>query len=539
MKPDKFDEAIRRKLEGIQPGFQEEDWGKFKAYQSTQIPASFIQRYGRSMMYTAASVAAAVMVFANVYQYRQKQQLKQEITQLKGKLSQKDNAPIRTSTRVDTVYITKYISVESSSQPNAYAQSVPSFNEINTNELKNEIPNEVSESLKNAGKVIRQNSNERISEASERQPAENETNALEEKDDNPSTVDVINEKLPVGSSSGKGKNNPASLKRESIGKNSPKTSASSLSNQKGNTVDRNEISRTERVIQNGEANEVMNKTGSVAANVNTPADPIASSEIALLEPKQTLSELDGLEPANAQVKRYAYATLSAAATNSAAAETKATPSPPPSISLKNIKFRMGAGLNIGDKFTGYSLNTNLLLGKYWSVDVGIGKARINGPQYFTDAVFKAKNNRDFQTWKKSGAPQPPLLPPQAFDITTSVSLVRMPISLTYRWPINSNSGLTLLMSGGTNLNLSATQEYCFSYQERNGELEEEEGKFDVKPALSNDLMFSAGIEKQWKSLVFQTEVYAAPYLQKPTYLTENRNIGVRFKLLYHFGKTRI
>ena len=326
------------------------------------------------------------------------------------------------------------------------------------------------------------------------------------------------------------------MKRESIGKNSPKTSASSLSNQKGNTVDRNEISRTERVIQNGEANEVMNKTGSVAANVNTPADPIASSEIALLEPKQTLSELDGLEPANAQVKRYAYATLSAAATNSAAAETKATP---PSISLKNIKFRMGAGLNIGDKFTGYSLNTNLLLGKYWSVDVGIGKARINGPQYFTDAVFKAKNNRDFQTWKKSGAPQPPLLPPQAFDITTSVSLVRMPISLTYRWPINSNSGLTLLMSGGTNLNLSATQEYCFSYQERNGELEEEEGKFDVKPALSNDLMFSAGIEKQWKSLVFQTEVYAAPYLQKPTYLTENRNIGVRFKLLYHFGKTRI
>ena len=536
MKPDKFDEAIRRKLEGIQPGFQEEDWGKFKAYQSTQIPASFIQRYGRSMMYTAASVAAAVMVFANVYQYRQKQQLKQEITQLKGKLSQKDNAPIRTSTRVDTVYITKYISVESSSQPNAYAQSVPSFNEINTNELKNEIPNEVSESLKNAGKVIRQNSNERISEASERQPAENETNALEEKDDNPSTVDVINEKLPVGSSSGKGKNNPASLKRESIGKNSPKTSASSLSNQKGNTVDRNEISRTERVIQNGEANEVMNKTGSVAANVNTPADPIASSEIALLEPKQTLSELDGLEPANAQVKRYAYATLSAAATNSAAAETKATP---PSISLKNIKFRMGAGLNIGDKFTGYSLNTSLLLGKYWSVDVGVGKARINGPQYFTDAVFKAKNNRDFQTWKKSGAPQPPLLPPQAFDITTSVSLVRMPISLTYRWPINSNSGLTLLMSGGTNLNLSATQEYCFSYQERNGELEEEEGKFDVKPALSNDLMFSAGIEKQWKSLVFQTEVYAAPYLQKPTYLTENRNIGVRFKLLYHFGKTRI
>jgi len=532
MKPDKFDEAIRRKLEGIQPGFQEEDWGKFKAYQSTQIPASFIQRYGRSMMYTAASVAAAVMVFANVYQYRQKLHLKQEITQLKGKLSQKDNAPIRTSTRVDTVYITKYISVESSSQPNAYAQSVPSFTEITTNELKKEIPNEVSESLKNTGKVIRQNSNERISEAPERQPAESETNALEENENNTSTVDAINEKLPVGSSSIKRENNPSSSKKERIGKSLPKASASSLS--KGSSGNRNDVSTTERVVQNGEANEVS--TGSVAANANTPAVSIASSEIAFLESKQTLSELEGLEPAKAQVQRYAYATLSASATNNAATETKATP-PPPSISLKNIKFRMGSGLNIGDKFTGYSLNTSLLLGKYWSVDVGVGKARINGPQYFTDAVFKAKNNRDFQTWKKSGAPQPPLLPPQALDITTSVSLVRMPISLTYRWPINS--GLTLLMSGGTNLNLSATQEYCFSYRERNGDFKEEEGKFAVKPALSNDFMFSAGIEKQWKSLVFQTEVYAAPYLQKPTYLTENRNIGVRFKLLYQFGKTQI
>ena len=77
------------------------------------------------------------------------------------------------------------------------------------------------------------------------------------------------------------------------------------------------------------------------------------------------------------------------------------------------------------------------------------------------------------------------------------------------------------------------------YRERNGEYEQEEGRFEVQPSLSNDFMFSAGIEKQWKSLVFQSEVYAAPYLQKPTYLTENRNIGVRFKLLYQFGKTQI
>ena len=111
MKPDKFDESIRRKLEGIQPSFQEDDWAKFTAYQAAHAPSSFsfIKHYGRALMYSAASVAAAVMVFANVYQYRQNKQLDQQLSQLKSTLAQKNDAPIRVSYRVDTVYITKYI----------------------------------------------------------------------------------------------------------------------------------------------------------------------------------------------------------------------------------------------------------------------------------------------------------------------------------------------------------------------------------------------------------------------------------------------
>lgn len=534
MKPDKFDEAIRRKLEGIQPNFQEEDWGKFKAYQTTHMPTSFVQRYGRSMMYTAASVAAAVMVFANVYQYRQKQHLAQEITRLKGEISQKDNAPIRTSTRIDTVYITKYISLEPSSQPNAYAQSVPSSNEINTHELKTETPDQVSESLKNVGKIIRQNPNERISKVFERQPVEAEK-SISEEHDNSNTIAFSNDKSSVGSSSVKVKNNSGVPKKEMVEKSSDATTVSSMTNQKSTGNNKNDVSKNEQIAQTNEASEATN--GSVINNVNA-LSAAASLEVVLLEPKQTLSDLEGIEPAEIRVQRYAYANIAAAASstnNNATTETKT--SPPPSIPLKGLKFRIGTGLNIGDKFTGYSFNTSLLLGKYWSIDVAIGKAKINGPQYYTDAIFKAKNNSDFQTWKKSGVPSPPLLPPQAFDITTSVSLVRMPISLTYRWPINE--GLTVLSSVGTNLNLSAHQGYSYFYKERNWELKQETGVFNAKPALSNDFMFSAGIEKQWKRLVVQGEAYAAPYLQKPSYLTENRNIGVRLKILYEFGKKRI
>ncbi|MFN8345916.1 MAG: hypothetical protein U0X91_12970 [Spirosomataceae bacterium] len=534
MKPDKFDEAIRRKLEGIQPSFQEEDWKKFKAYQSTHVPTPFLQRYGRSLLYSAASVAAAVMVFANVYQYRQKQQLDQEITQLKSKLSQQDNAPIRISTRIDTVYITKYIPIESPSQPNAYAPSVPSSDEPGFEQLKPENPKQVAESLKNVGKIIRQNPNERISEAFERQPVENETTVSEETDNNAAT-EAATGKSTAGSSSGNVKNNSSSLKKERIVKNTQPTSSAPTSPSKTNEI----VGRSEsssRVVTTHGTDESETAAGSVVNEAVSVAPP----EIAMLEPKQSLDELEGLTPAEVRVQRYAYATLAAsnaANTSSPNSSTKSTPPPPPSISLRNVKFRMGAGFNIGDKYTGFTANTGLLLGKYWSLDVGLGTTKINGPQYYTEEIFKAKNNRDFQTWKKSGPPQPPLLPPQALEIKTSVSLVRMPVSLTYRWPIKE--GLSVLVSGGTNLNLSAKQEYSYMYRERNGEYEQEEGRFEVQPSLSNDFMFSAGIEKQWKSLVFQSEVYAAPYLQKPAYLTENRNIGVRFKVLYEFGKKRI
>ncbi len=250
-----------------------------------------------------------------------------------------------------------------------------------------------------------------------------------------------------------------------------------------------------------------------------------------------MAELEGVPPAEVQVKRYAYAALQSKTAQSTAAGEANTTSPPPSISLKNIRFRAGGGLNIGDKYTGYNLMSSILLGKYWSLDVGIGKAKITGPEYFTEAAFKTKTGRPFQTWHKEDNIRPPLMPPQVFDIKTDVTLVRLPVSLTYRWPIKEN--FTLLFSGGTNLNLSAQQCYRFYYKERNDKIEEKEGNFNIKPAVSNDIMIAAGVEKQWRSIVFQAEAYAAPYLQKPAYLTDNRNLGVRFKVLYQFGKNPI
>ncbi|AEI49840.1 hypothetical protein [Runella slithyformis] len=527
MKPDKFDEAIRRKLEGIQPGFQDEDWAKFKAFQNTRIPTSFLQRYGRSMLYTAASVTAAVMVFANVYQYRQNRTLDQQVAHLKTQLGQRENVPVRVSTRVDTVYITKYISVQPQQpQPDAYAQALPpsNENELLTDGNAAEGAAAVSKGLKNIGKMIRQNPNERISEAFERPTSiEPETSGAKERKSLSSTSGPAKSTF-----SPKERNSTATTQNAAPERTIENSGRSTASAEQSNELVTGNIPTPE---QTGLGKEETEGTGTATTADNFP------SKINELNPLEAnpMVELEGLQPAEVRVKRYAYATLQSQSAQAATGEAKATP--PPSISFKNVRFRIGGSMNIGDKYTGYNLMSSVLLGKYWSLDVGIGKAKITGPEYFTEAVFNTKTGRPFQAWHKGDNVRPPLIPPQIFDIKTEASLIRLPLSLTYRWPIKEN--FTLLFSGGTNLNLSAQQYYRFFYKERNDNFEEKEGKFGIKPAISNDIMVAAGVEKQWRRIAFQVEAYAAPYLQKPAYLTDNRNLGVRFKVLYQFGKKQI
>ncbi|MFN3382412.1 MAG: hypothetical protein ACK41O_23360 [Runella zeae] len=511
MKPDKFDEAIRQKLEGIQPSFQDEDWAKFKAYQTIQAPPSFIHRFGRSMLYTAASVAAAVMVFANVYQYRQNQKLDKQVGQLKQQLSQKEQEPLRTTTRVDTVYITKYIPIQSSfSQPKAYDPSVPSLYQgtPSTNGLNPRNEARIAESFKNIGKIVQKSPEELINET------ENEEDVL------PKENADLNQ----------GKGSTASFLRKN-------NSLSPNTNIESSTTNKSKIQRKESLAtntsnpENGIASQVSPVEGITTNETSTSSNKLA---IELLESIDGTQELSGLAPAEIKVKRYAYATLQS---KSSTANASTTTSPPPSISLRDVRLRLGGGLSIGDKYTGYGFSSSLLLGKYWSLNAGIQWAQIKGPQYFTDDIFKDKTGRPFQTWHKSPGIKPPLMQPKVFDIKTEVNLVRLPISLTYRWPIKDD--FALLFSGGTHLNLNAKQCYEFYYKDRDEQYKEEKGSFAIQPALSNDVILSAGIEKQWRKLVFQVEAYTAPYLQKPQYLTDNRNMGVRLKVLYQFGKKPI
>ena len=54
MKTNRFENTIRRKLESIEPDFQEQDWARMQNYMQAHTPPSFLQQYGSWIGYAAA-----------------------------------------------------------------------------------------------------------------------------------------------------------------------------------------------------------------------------------------------------------------------------------------------------------------------------------------------------------------------------------------------------------------------------------------------------------------------------------------------------
>ncbi len=84
MKTDKFDDAIKQKLEGIEPTFQEEDWDKFMAFAHAQKVPFWKTLASKSVLYTAAAAVVVVSsVILTLTQYYAKKDLQQELLSVK------------------------------------------------------------------------------------------------------------------------------------------------------------------------------------------------------------------------------------------------------------------------------------------------------------------------------------------------------------------------------------------------------------------------------------------------------------------------
>lgn len=107
MKTSRFEENLRKKLESIEPDFQEQDWLKMQSYMPVKTVPSFWQSYGPWLGYGAAAATTVVMGVLYLNQSRQTDMLLKEVAQLKNSVEQQVQNNQLAAGKVDTVYIYK------------------------------------------------------------------------------------------------------------------------------------------------------------------------------------------------------------------------------------------------------------------------------------------------------------------------------------------------------------------------------------------------------------------------------------------------
>lgn len=126
MKTNRFEETIRKKVEGIQPEFADEDWSRFQKYYKANTPGSFWKKYGSKIAYGAAASFVAGLSMACGLLYYQNTEFRKEIAELKQIINRYEGTE------------RKNISdeVQPETPGNAAAEDSGNYNETRTAEVK-------------------------------------------------------------------------------------------------------------------------------------------------------------------------------------------------------------------------------------------------------------------------------------------------------------------------------------------------------------------------------------------------------------------
>lgn len=117
MKTEDFDDAIRKKIESINPQFDEKDIDKVHDYVVKKRGSAFRLSNSNIVLASLLILAIAGLLTWNLYQKEERNQLVQTIDSLRKNLTlTESHAPV---TKTDTIYETKYVNKSASNQQGA------------------------------------------------------------------------------------------------------------------------------------------------------------------------------------------------------------------------------------------------------------------------------------------------------------------------------------------------------------------------------------------------------------------------------------
>jgi hypothetical protein len=479
MKTNKFENTIRRKLESIEPDFQEHDWARMQQYMHTHNPPSFLQQYGSWIGYAAAASVTTVMAFMYTNQLSQNDHLINDVKSLQSQIEVIKNLSAPAS-KPDTIYV---LQKATETEQYSYTQRNAERSELKQ-ELFSEAPEQREEHSQNTVAQTADVNNETPSITPEetiaiaanapKQPAE--------------TSSVTSGALPpvnaAGSSSGTSAGN-AGMKTFDSGFNVANIAAQ---------VQMNSGSTLSRRMHYELANRVSGRQVQRALLAYAPAVP-ATNVNSTKKAQQT-----------AQAENVI-----------------------PKLNLK-VPYRFGGGVQVESGGQGKTILGEVIVNKKFSLSAGITWLKVKPMEFFTEKMFREKNRRDFKTSHPGEIP----MIFQLYNIKVSPSVVQIPLTLAFRNTLKKDWAYYASM--GTNIKVSAKEEISYDCRTPNNEFFNETFtiKKDTPPVTS--MNFSLGVEKMWYPIVVQAEGYLVTYFKPLTPLSHSAGPGVRVKLLYQIGR---
>ncbi|MDR6193112.1 hypothetical protein [Siphonobacter sp. SORGH_AS_0500] len=535
MKTDRFNEAIRRKLEGIEPPFEEKDWSAFQAFSKQQMPVSWWAKTGAKWVgYGASGLVASVLIITNIIQYQQNKELKQTVAQLQQEVKQQ-----AAQTRVPESYTLQTPSNEStlphpsvekltpsgSSVENYPAEEALVIDKLEKTEAVTSTEKRSASVQKSQRPIIEAEKNESVAIAEDRlsvirkgtistevKSNVTEERVIKESDTEPryTNQELIQERKSVRAGS-----NQFSNERFA----SPKDKRSHSGNSKKRAV--------------GETSSEELNASLVEAQNRSAVEVLSAVTTKTLAPKLSFEAFPGGVPVFAKipVKRKFY-NWAAGSSSSTVTSEKVAKAPKIRLPKENsINVRAGVGLDLEKNYVGKSLVAGVNFGKHWGLSLGLSKGVIQGQQYKDERVFMERNRFDF---KRRYVPHIPPIPIFVVkNISTEAEVVRMPVAVNYRVPLQKS--WTFYASAGTTFDLKVEEKFKFDLEKwNNNPIRDQVIAKPWQASVFNNVNAGVGIEKQWNHLVVQAETYLAPNLKECSFRQEKAPAGLRIRALYQF-----
>ncbi len=593
MKTDKFDEAIRRKLESIEPAFRERDWGHMQ---------SFMHRHGYPPAWTGATTwlmplaaAAAVtgVLLSTIWQFHTNQELRQSIqtlSQTVARLETTQSQLIQSKTKKDTVYVTTFTQPVASPSANQVATSQPVLTGNSAIRSTGILPVQTQRRERISPTDTRMSLEPGLPNITDSKADARRFPVTRRRTDGSLATNVpVDESLlstpPVPSTrtGASGIASPESTPdvtirsgsaamphRDAVAKvnssaDNPVATATHLTTAHAVITDRTEPqpagqreagqreagqrnagqrlvgqgSESDRIPSSGKRNagqfitQSGQRSGQPSALPLTEAtEPMARQSVSIPLLTGRPLQLDSayyVEGIARRIRRIRSLFPATTATPTTVAQAMPTEAASSRPLPGGIRVRLGATGELGSVQTVIGLYSEVLAGRHWSLGIGLDHVDLQGGHFTTDQQFDDKTAHDFRREYAPG------IDPRhdILDINRQMTLWQIPVNLTYRVPLPG--GFALLPSAGVNFVVATRGTITFTYRRSPREFYNASVTPPAPPnSLFTSYVVAAGLEKSWRHLVFQ----AGPVLTTPAKKLPDPvnpvSLGLRARVLFQF-----